>query len=240
MFTDSAKNPVWPRCYFGSRDTWRDWLSLLSTKVITITFISLWIPSSDDHVQILSKLADDGDVDSALYQSKSNVLQELILCLRSYKSTCLQPGNAWDLSIKQFPGTPFSYTSIPIHHQTVSGKTRMIFFISEIFLFQIYPSVQGQIFGRSSISFDGCDRQSYNKLMAVICRFDRLFSPNSFITIFTFRLFQKKKKKETSTKIWPISDQNMIYLHIDPKVSTWFLFYWVKIDIFAGENITWT
>lgn len=94
-------------------------------------------------------------------------------------------------------------------------------FISEIFLFQIYPSVQGQIFGRSSISFDGCDRQSYNKLMAVICRFDRLFSPNSFITIFTFRLFQKKtKKKETSTKIWPISDQNMIYLHIDPKVST--------------------
>lgn len=68
-------------------------------------------------------------------------------------------------------------------------------FISEIFLFQIYPSVQGQIFGRSSISFDGCDRQSYNKLMAVICRFDRLFSPNSFITIFTFRLFQKKQKK---------------------------------------------
>lgn len=37
MFTDSAKNPVWPRCYFGTRDTWLDWLSLFSTKVITIT-----------------------------------------------------------------------------------------------------------------------------------------------------------------------------------------------------------
>lgn len=111
MFTDSAKNPVWPRCYFGSRDTWRDWLSLFSTEVITITFISPWILPSDDHVQILSKLADDGDADSALYQSKSNVLQELILCLRSYISTCLQLGDAWDLSIKQFPGTPFSYTN---------------------------------------------------------------------------------------------------------------------------------
>lgn len=111
MFTDSAKNPVWPRCYFGTRDTWLDWLSLFSTKVITITFISSWIPPSDDHVQILSKLADDGDADSALYQSKSNVLQELILCLRSYISTCLQLGGAWDLSIKQFPGTPFSYTN---------------------------------------------------------------------------------------------------------------------------------
>lgn len=111
MFTDSAKNPVWPRCYFGTRDTWLDWLSLFSTKVITITFISPWIPPSDDHVQILSKLADDGDADSALYQSKSNVLQELILCLRSYISTCLQLGGAWDLSIKQFPGTPFSYTN---------------------------------------------------------------------------------------------------------------------------------
>lgn len=111
MFTDSAKNPVWPRCYFGTRDTWFDWLSLFSTEVITITFISPWIPPSDDHVQILSKLADDGDADSALYQSKSNVLQELILCLRSYISTCLQLGGAWDLSIKQFPGTPFSYTN---------------------------------------------------------------------------------------------------------------------------------
>lgn len=111
MFTDSAKNPVWPRCYFGTRDTWLDWLSLFSTKVITITFISPWIPPSDDHVQILSKLADDGDAGSALYQSKSNVLQELILCLRSYISTCLQLGGAWDLSIKQFPGTPFSYTN---------------------------------------------------------------------------------------------------------------------------------
>lgn len=111
MFTDSAKNPVWPRCYFGTRDTWLDWLSLFSTEVITITFISPWIPPSDDHVQILSKLADDGDADSALYQSKSNVLQELILCLRSYISTCLQLGGAWDLSIKQFPGTPFSYTN---------------------------------------------------------------------------------------------------------------------------------
>lgn len=84
---------------------------LFSTEVITITFISPWIPPSDDHVQILSKLADDGDADSALYQSKSNVLQELILCLRSYISTCLQLGGAWDLSIKQFPGTPFSYTN---------------------------------------------------------------------------------------------------------------------------------
>lgn len=111
MFTDSAKNPVWPRCYFGTRDTWLDWLSLFSTEVITITFISPWIPPSDDHVQILSKLADDGDAGSALYQSKSNVLQELILCLRSYISTCLQLGGAWDLSIKQFPGTPFSYTN---------------------------------------------------------------------------------------------------------------------------------
>lgn len=111
MFSDSAKNPVWPRCYFGSRDTWRDWLSLFSTEVITITFISPWILPSDDHVQILSKLADDGDADSALYQSKSNVLQELILCLRSYISTCLQLGGTWDLSIKQFPGTPFSYTN---------------------------------------------------------------------------------------------------------------------------------
>lgn len=111
MFTDSAKNPVWPRCYFGTRDTWLDWLSLFSTEVITITFISPWIPPSDDHVQILSKLADDGDADSALYQSKSNVLQELILCLRSYISSCLQLGGAWDLSIKQFPGTPFSYTN---------------------------------------------------------------------------------------------------------------------------------
>lgn len=111
MFTDSAKNPVWPRCFFGTRDTWLDWLSLFSTEVITITFISPWIPPSDDHVQILSKLADDGDADSALYQSKSNVLQELILCLRSYISTCLQLGGAWDLSIKQFPGTPFSYTN---------------------------------------------------------------------------------------------------------------------------------
>lgn len=111
MFTDSAKNPVWPRCYFGTRDTWLDWLSLFSTEVITITFISPWITPSDDHVQILSKLADDGDADSALYQSKSNVLQELILCLRSYISTCLQLGGAWDLSIKQFPGTPFSYTN---------------------------------------------------------------------------------------------------------------------------------
>lgn len=111
MFTDSAKNPVWPRCYFGTRDTWLDRLSLFSTEVITITFISPWIPPSDDHVQILSKLADDGDADSALYQSKSNVLQELILCLRSYISTCLQLGGAWDLSIKQFPGTPFSYTN---------------------------------------------------------------------------------------------------------------------------------
>lgn len=111
MFTDSAKNPVWPRCYFGTRDTWLDRLSLFSIEVITITFISPWIPPSDDHVQILSKLADDGDADSALYQSKSNVLQELILCLRSYISTCLQLGGAWDLSIKQFPGTPFSYTN---------------------------------------------------------------------------------------------------------------------------------
>lgn len=111
MFTDSAKNPVWPRCYFGTRDTWLDRLSLFSTEVITITFISPWIPPSDDHVQILSKLADDGYADSALYQSKSNVLQELILCLRSYISTCLQLGGAWDLSIKQFPGTPFSYTN---------------------------------------------------------------------------------------------------------------------------------
>lgn len=111
MFTDSAKNPVWPRCYFGTRDTWLDWLSLFSTEVITITFISPWITPSDDHVQILSKLADDGDADSALYQSKSNVLQELILCLRSYISTCLQLVGAWDLSIKQFPGTPFSYTN---------------------------------------------------------------------------------------------------------------------------------
>lgn len=92
MFTDSAKNPVWPRCYFGTRDTWLDRLSLFSTEVITITFISPWIPPSDDHVQILSKLADDGYADSALYQSKSNVLQELILCLRSYISTCLQLG----------------------------------------------------------------------------------------------------------------------------------------------------
>lgn len=111
MFTDSAKNPVWPRCYFGTRDTWLDRLSLFSIEVITITFISPWITPSDDHVQILSKLADDGDADSALYQSKSNVLQELILCLRSYISTCLQLGGAWDLSIKQFPGTPFSYTN---------------------------------------------------------------------------------------------------------------------------------
>lgn len=111
MFTDSAKNPVWPRCYFGTRDTWLDKLSLFSTDVITITFIPAWITPSDDHVQILSKLADDGDADSALYQSKSNVLQELILCLRSYISTCLQLGGAWDLSIKQFPGTPFSYTN---------------------------------------------------------------------------------------------------------------------------------
>lgn len=111
MFTDSAKNPVWPRCYFGTRDTWLDRLSLFSTEVITITFISPWITPSDDHVQILSKLADDGGADSALYQSKSNVLQELILCLRSYISTCLQLGGAWDLSIKQFPGTPFSYTN---------------------------------------------------------------------------------------------------------------------------------
>lgn len=111
MFTDSAKNPVWPRCYFGTRDTWLDRLSLFSTEVITITFISPWIPPCDDHVQILSKLADDGYADSALYQSKSNVLQELILCLRSYISTCLQLGGAWDLSIKQFPGTPFSYTN---------------------------------------------------------------------------------------------------------------------------------
>lgn len=111
MFTDSAKNPVWPRCYFGTRDTWLDRLSLFSTEVLTITFISPWITPSDDHVQILSKLADDGYADSALYQSKSNVLQELILCLRSYISTCLQLGGAWDLSIKQFPGTPFSYTN---------------------------------------------------------------------------------------------------------------------------------
>lgn len=203
MFSDSAKNPVWPRCYFGSRDTWRDWLSLFSTEVITITFISPWILPSDDHVQILSKLADDGDADPALYQSKSNVLQELILCLRSYISTCLQLGDAWDLSIKQFPGTPFSYTSITIQHQTVSGKTSMISFISEIFLFQIYPSVQGQIFGRSSISFNGCDRNPYNKLMAMICRFDRMFFPNSFITVITFHLFQKENILQDMAHIRP-------------------------------------
>lgn len=108
------------------------------------------------------------------------------------------------------------YSIFLYQHQTVSGKTSMISFISEIFLFQIYPSVQGQIFGRSSISFNGCDRNPHNKLMAVICRFDRLFSTNSFITVITFRLFQIK----ISSKIWPISDQNMVYLYIDPKVST--------------------
>lgn len=132
MFTDSAKNPVWPRCYFGTRDTWLDWLSLFSTKVITITFISPWIPPSDDHVQILSKLADDGDTDSALYQSKSNVLQELILCLRSYISTCLQLGGAWDLSIKQFPGTPFSYTNT----KQCREKTSMICLSLKYFSFR--------------------------------------------------------------------------------------------------------
>lgn len=132
MFTDSAKNPVWPRCYFGTRDTWLDWLSLFSTKVITITFISPWIPPSDDHVQILSKLADDGDADSALYQSKSNVLQELILCLRSYISTCLQLGGAWDLSIKQFPGTPFSYTNT----KQCREKTSMICLSLKYFSFR--------------------------------------------------------------------------------------------------------
>lgn len=132
MFTDSAKNPVWPRCYFGTRDTWLDWLSLFSTEVITITFISPWIPPSDDHVQILSKLADDGDADSALYQSKSNVLQELILCLRSYISTCLQLGGAWDLSIKQFPGTPFSYTNT----KQCREKTSMICLSLKYFSFR--------------------------------------------------------------------------------------------------------
>lgn len=132
MFTDSAKNPVWPRCYFGTRDTWLDWLSLFSTEVITITFISPWIPPSDDHVQILSKLADDGDADSALYQSKSNVLQELILCLRSYISTCLQLGGAWDLSIKQFPGTPFSYTNT----KQCREKTSMIYLSLKYFSFR--------------------------------------------------------------------------------------------------------
>lgn len=132
MFTDSAKNPVWPRCFFGTRDTWLDWLSLFSTEVITITFISPWIPPSDDHVQILSKLADDGDADSALYQSKSNVLQELILCLRSYISTCLQLGGAWDLSIKQFPGTPFSYTNT----KQCREKTSMICLSLKYFSFR--------------------------------------------------------------------------------------------------------
>lgn len=132
MFTDSAKNPVWPRCYFGTRDTWLDWLSLFSTEVITITFISPWITPSDDHVQILSKLADDGDADSALYQSKSNVLQELILCLRSYISTCLQLGGAWDLSIKQFPGTPFSYTNT----KQCREKTSMIYLSLKYFSFR--------------------------------------------------------------------------------------------------------
>lgn len=132
MFTDSAKNPVWPRCYFGTRDTWLDWLSLFSTEVITITFISPWITPSDDHVQILSKLADDGDADSALYQSKSNVLQELILCLRSYISTCLQLGGAWDLSIKQFPGTPFSYTNT----KQCREKTSMICLSLKYFSFR--------------------------------------------------------------------------------------------------------
>lgn len=132
MFTDSAKNPVWPRCYFGTMDTWLDWLSLFSTKVITITFISPWITPSDDHVQILSKLADDGDADSALYQSKSNVLQELILCLRSYISTCLQLGGAWDLSIKQFPSTPFSYTNT----KQCREKTSMICLSLKYFSFR--------------------------------------------------------------------------------------------------------
>lgn len=84
------------------------------------------------------------------------------------------------------------YSVFLYQHQTVSGKTSIICFISEIFLFQIYPSVQGQIFGRSSISFNGCDRNPHNKLMAVICGFDRLFSTNSFITVITFRLFQIK------------------------------------------------
>lgn len=132
MFTDSAKNPVWPRCYFGTRDTWLDRLSLFSTEVITITFISPWITPSDDHVQILSKLADDGDAGSALYQSKSNVLQELILCLRSYISTCLQLGGAWDLSIKQFPGTPFSYTNT----KQCREKTSMICLSLKYFSFR--------------------------------------------------------------------------------------------------------
>lgn len=135
MFTDSAKNPVWPRCYFGTRDTWLDWLSLFSTEVITITFISPWIPPSDDHVQILSKLADDGDADSALYQSKSNALQELILCLRSYISTCLQLGGAWDLSIKQFPDTPFSYTNT----KQCREKTSMIYLSLKYFSFRFTP-----------------------------------------------------------------------------------------------------
>lgn len=132
MFTDSAKNPVWPRCYFGTRDTWLDRLSLFSTEVITITFISPWITPSDDHVQILSKLADDGYADSALYQSKSNVLQELILCLRSCISTCLQLGGAWDLSIKQFPGTPFSYTNT----KQCREKTSMICLSLKYFSFR--------------------------------------------------------------------------------------------------------
>lgn len=203
MFTDSAKNPVWPRCYFGTRDTWRDWLSLFSTEVITITFISQWIPPSDDHVQIVSKLADDGDADSALYQSKSNVLQELILCLRSYILTCLQLGDAWDLSIKQFPGTPFSYTSITIQHQTVSGKTLMIYFISEIFLFQIYPSVQGQISGRSSISFNGCDIEIHimnwwQWYVDLTDCFPPIHSSKSLHYVYF--------KKEMPSKICPISD----------------------------------
>lgn len=95
------------------------------------------------------------------------------------------------------------YSVFLYQHQTVSGKTSMISFISEIFLFQIYPSVQGQIFGRSSISFNGCDRNPYNKLMAVICRFDRLFSTNSFITVITFRLFQIKNILQDMAHIRP-------------------------------------
>lgn len=95
------------------------------------------------------------------------------------------------------------YSVFLYQHQTVSGENIDDLFISEIFLFQIYPSVQGQIFGRSSISFNGCDRNPHNKLMAVICRFDRLFSTNSFITVITIRLFQIKNILQDMAHIRP-------------------------------------
>lgn len=90
-----------------------------------------------------------------------------------------------------------------IQHQTVSGKTLMISFISDIFLFQIYPSVQGQISGRSSISFNGCDIEIHIMNWWQWCVdltdcFPPIHSSKSLHYVYY--------KKEMPSKICPISD----------------------------------